>query len=146
MNPSYIKNIEPYNAIGMEKINSESKKLKRIKISAERLSIIKKEEVEEKNQSNQLDKYVEETIYKGGFPNAKDNLNIQKFNQASNWSDKLKLKDIFEDERYSYLANRLIFENNPEILSKSDYKKIHSHFAENFLATEKNLLQLYLVH
>ena len=45
--------------------------------------------------------------------------------------------DIFEDERYSYLANRLIFENNPEILSKSDYKKIHSHFAENFLATEK---------
>ena len=55
----------------------------------------------------------------------------------NNWNDKLKLKDVFEDKRYSYLANRLIFENNPEILSKSDYKKIHSHFAESFLATEK---------
>ena len=137
MNPSFIKNIEPYNAIGMEKLIERAKKIKENKNLAERLSIIKKEEVEEKNQSNQLDKYVEETIYKGGFPNAKDNLNIQKFNQANNWSDKLKLKDVFEDERYSYLANRLIFENNPEILSKSDYKKIHSHFAESFLATEK---------
>ena len=121
----------------MEKLIERAKKIKENKNLAERLSVIKKEEVEEKNQSNQLDKYVEETIYKGGFPNAKDNLNIQKFNQANNWNDKLKLKDIFEDERYSYLANRLIFENNPEILSKSDYKKIHSHFAENFLATEK---------
>ena len=46
------------------------------------MAIIKKEEVEEKRQSNQLDKYVEETIYSGGFPNAKDNFNIQKFNQT----------------------------------------------------------------
>ena len=93
--------------------------------------------MEEKRQSNQLDKYVEETIYNGGFPNAKDNINIEKFRQTESWNEKLKLKDIFEDQRYSYLANRLIFENNPEILSESDYKKIHRHFAENFFATEK---------
>lgn len=137
MNPSYLKYLEPYNEIGMEKLMQRAKKIKKNKNLAEKLSIIKREEVEEKRQSNQLDKFVEETIYSGGFPNAKDNFNIQKFNQTNNWEDKLKLKDIFEDERYNYLANRLIFDNHPEILSKNDYKKIHSHFAENFLTTEK---------
>ena len=104
---------------------------------AEKISILKKEEVEEKNQSNQLDKYVEETIYSGNFPNFKDNANLKKFNESNTWEEKLKLKDIFEDERYSYLANRLIFENNPDLLSKKDYSEIHRHFAENFLTNEK---------
>ena len=137
MNPDFIKNIEPYNEIGMSTLMARAKKIKKNKNLAEKISIIKKEEVEEKRQSNQLDKYVEETIYNGGFPNAKDNINIEKFRQTESWNEKLKLKDIFEDQRYSYLANRLIFENNPEILSESDYKKIHRHFAENFFATEK---------
>tara|TARA_B100000941_G_C28507834_1_gene558569 strand:+ start:722 stop:2140 length:1419 start_codon:yes stop_codon:yes gene_type:complete len=137
MNPSYMKNIEPYNEIGMETLISRAKKIKKNKSLAEKISILKKEEVEEKNQSNQLDKYVEETIYSGNFPNFKDNANLKKFNESNTWEEKLKLKDIFEDERYSYLANRLIFENNPDLLSKKDYSEIHRHFAENFLTNEK---------
>ena len=101
--------------------------------------------MEEKRQSNQLDKYVEETIYNGGFPNAKDNINIEKFRQTESWNEKLKLKDIFEDQRYSYLANRLIFENNPEILSESDYKKYTDISQKIFSLLKKNPLQLYLV-
>ena len=137
MNPSFIKNIEPYNKIPMETLIERAKKIKKNKKLAEKISILKKEEVEEKNLNNQIDLHVEETIYKGSFPNAKDNINISKFNEMQTWEEKLKLKDTFEDERYSYLANRLIFENNPELLNKSEYKKIHRHFAQNFLTSEK---------
>jgi exodeoxyribonuclease-1 len=137
MNSNFLKYIEPYNKIGMETLLQRAKKIKKNKDLSEKLSILKKEEVEERNQNNQLDKYVEETIYNGSFPNAKDNVNLNKFNEAQNWEEKFKLKDIFEDERYSYLANRLIFENSPNLLSENDYKKIHKHFAENFLGKEK---------
>ena len=137
MSNSFMKNIEPYNEIGLETLQRRAKIIKKNKNLAEKLLIIKKEEYEEKSQSNQLDKYVEETIYNGSFPNAKDNINLTRFSDARNWEDKLKLKDNFDDERYSYLANRLIFENNPNLLSKKEYSKIHKHFAENFLAKEK---------
>ena len=50
MNPSYLKDLEPYNEIGMEKLMQRAKKIKKNKNLAEKLAIIKKEEVEEKRQ------------------------------------------------------------------------------------------------
>ena len=58
----------------------------------------------------------------------------------------LKIANRYEIICYQGSENNVIerfykainyFENNPEIMSESDYKKIHRHFAENFFATEK---------
>ena len=35
-----------------------------------------------KYEEEKFDKYVEETIYNGSFPNAKDNVNLNKFNEV----------------------------------------------------------------
>tara|TARA_B100000963_G_C22627687_1_gene673239 strand:- start:998 stop:2416 length:1419 start_codon:yes stop_codon:yes gene_type:complete len=137
MNPSYLNQFEDYSKIGMEKLNERARKIKNNKNLAEKVALIKKDEAEEKNRANQLDKYVEETIYSGRFPSAKDNVNIKNFNDAQSWEEKAKLKDAFDDERYAYLAGRLIYENQPNALSKDQHKQIHRFFAENLLSTEK---------
>lgn len=137
MNPSYLNNFEPYNAIGMTKLLERAKKIKMNKEFAEKVSLIKKEEVEEKEANNQVDKFVEETIYSGGFPGSKDQKVIEDFNQTDNWKDKYNLRNKFTDERYSYFAKRLIYENSPELLDPTEYKQISKFFADNFLSTEK---------
>jgi exodeoxyribonuclease-1 len=137
MNPSYINNFEVYAKIGMDKLIERAKKIKKNKQLAEKISILKKDEVEEKSQSNQLDKYVEETIYSGKFPGPKDNIALKKFSQTNTWEERAKLKDTFEDERYNYFLSKLLYENQPNLLSKSELNKIHGFLAENFLTTEK---------
>jgi exodeoxyribonuclease-1 len=137
MNPSYIDNFEVYAKIGMEKLIERAKKIKMNKKLAEKISIIKQEEANEKSQSNQLDKYVEETIYSGKFPGPKDNMTLKKFNEATSWEEKAKLKGAFEDERYNYFASKLLYENQSSLLTKEEFKKINRFFAEIFLTTEK---------
>lgn len=137
MNPSYLEKFDVYSELGMEKLIERAKKVKNNKQLAEKVAIIKKDELEEKSQTNQLDKYVEETIYSGNFPGPKDNISLKKFNEADSWESKNKLKNSFDDERYNYLASRLLYENQPNLLSKDEYKKIHRFFAESFLSTEK---------
>ena len=51
MNPDFVKNIEPYNEIGMSILMARAKKIKKNKNLAEKISIIKKEEVEEKDKA-----------------------------------------------------------------------------------------------
>lgn len=62
---------------------------------------------------------------------------IEDFNQTDNWKDKYNLRNKFTDERYSYFAKRLIYENSPELLDQTEYKQISKFFADNFLSTEK---------
>ena len=47
------------------------------------------------------------------------------------------MKAAFEDERYNYFASKLLYENQPSLLSKEEFNKINRFFAENFLTTEK---------
>ena len=121
----------------MEKLIERAKKIKMNKKLAEKITILKKDEADEKSQSNQLDKYVEETIYNGKFPGPKDNIALKKFSQTNTWEERAKLKDTFEDERYNYFASKLLYENQPNLLTKLEFNKIHRFFAENFLTTEK---------
>jgi exodeoxyribonuclease-1 len=53
----------------------------------------------------------------------------------SDWKGKLYLSEKFSDERFSYFAKRLIYEENPEVLSKDEYKKIHRAIARQILST-----------
>ena len=137
MNPSFFKNFEIYEKIGMPKLEERAKMVKKNKKLAEKVNLIIKEELEEKEQDSQLDIYTEDTIYTGGFPNAKDNSLMQEFNDKNDWKEKFLFKDRFSDPRYCYFANRLIYENSPDLLSKEEYKKIHRSFAERLFSIEK---------
>jgi exodeoxyribonuclease-1 len=64
-------------------------------------------------------------------------MTLKKFNEATRWEEKAKLKGAFEDERYNYFASKLLYENQSSLLTKEEFKKINRFFAEIFLTTEK---------
>jgi exodeoxyribonuclease-1 len=76
----------------------------------------------------------EESIYAGGFAKPEDQKTMVDFHK-SDWKGKLGLSEKFKDERFSYFAKRLIYEENPEVLGKDEYKKIHRAIAGQILST-----------
>ena len=134
MNPSYANEIDQYKMIGAEKLASRAKLIKNNKNFAEKISNIKKEEAEDKNQSkSQEDIYTEESIYTK-FTSTEDNNLMPKFHEAD-WDKKLSLLSKFKDERLQYFGKKIFYKEKPEMLSKSDYKLIHQDTAKKLLST-----------
>jgi hypothetical protein len=74
---------------------------------------------------------VEEQIYSGGFARTpKDEKLVIDFHQKNDWAEKFSISDKFEDPRLVYLSQRLIYEESPESLPDTVYKKIHRKIAE----------------
>ena len=60
----------------------------------------------------------EESLYRGGFPLYKDTQLMKKFHSSS-WDEKFKISNEFHDHRFTYFAQRIIYEEAPEVLPKS---------------------------
>ncbi len=134
MNPSYSNEFEEYKIIGSEKLSARAKIIKSNKDFAKKISLIKQEEVEEKEQSkSQEDMYTEESIYTK-FSSSEDNKLMSEFHNVE-WNKKLSLLSKFKDERFQYLGKKLLYQEKPEILSKSDYNLIHKDTAKKLLST-----------
>ena len=134
MNPSYGNIFDEYKTLGSDKLNQRASLIKNNKKFAEKVSLILQEEAEEKEQSkSQEDIYEEESIYTK-FTSAEDNKIMPEFHKAE-WSKKLSVSDKFKDERLHYFAKKLIYEEKPEILPKSDYNSIHRNLAKRLLST-----------
>ena len=85
--------------------------------------------------NSQEDIYAEETIYKK-FLNNHDVRLLKEFHSC-NWLDKIKLINKFKDERLVYFAELLFYEEKPEYLDKSKYKKIKNHIADRLFSKNK---------
>ncbi|MEC7179590.1 MAG: exodeoxyribonuclease I, partial [Pseudomonadota bacterium] len=53
------------------------------------------------------------------------------------WEDRIDIIDKFKEERFSRLAEKLIYEEKPELLPESRSKKIKREIAERIFSTEK---------
>ena len=134
MNPSYGDAFDEYKTLGSEKLNQRASLIKNNKKFAEKVSLILQEEAEEKEQSkSQEDIYEEESIYTK-FTSKEDNKIMPEFHKTE-WNKKLSVLDKFKDERLHYFGKKLLYEEKPEILSKSDYNKIHRNLAKRLLST-----------
>ena len=134
MNPSYSKGFEEYKLLGDAKLKERADLIKKNKKFAENVSLILQEEAEEKEQSkSQEDIYEEESIYLRHTPN-EDNKVMTLFHKAE-WDEKLSIIDKFKDQRLHYFGKKLIYEEKPEILPKSEYNKIHRNLAKRLLST-----------
>ena len=51
--------------------------------------------------------------------------------------DKYKIISKIEDPRFIYFGKRLIYQNQPEILAKNEYKEIHQDIAKKILNPEE---------
>jgi len=56
------------------------------------------------------------------------------FHEAE-WKKKLSVLDKFKDKRLHYFGRKLIYEEKPEILPKSDFNEIHRNLAKRLLST-----------
>ena len=134
MNPAYGDKFEEYKMIGAIQLQKRAKLIKENKEFAEKISSIKRSEVEEKEHSkSQEDLYNEESIY-AKFTTTEDNKIMPEFH-AAEWEKKLSVISKFKDERLQYFGKKLLYMEKPEMLSKSEYKMIHKDIAKKLLST-----------
>jgi exodeoxyribonuclease-1 len=134
MNPSYGNKFEEYKEIGLEKLAERAKLIKADKDFAEKISTIKQDEANEKeNSKSQEDIYNEESIYKGSI--SFDDYKITPDFHKLEWEKKLPILSKIKDERLKYFGKKLLYKEKPEILSKSDYDLIHKDTAKKLLST-----------
>jgi exodeoxyribonuclease-1 len=134
MNPSYGNEFDEYKMLGAEKLEARAKLIKDNKKFSEKISLILQDEAEEKEQTkSQEDVYEEESIYTK-FTSAEDNRIMPEFHKAE-WDKKLLVLGKFKDERLHYFGRRLIYEEKPELLLKTEHNEIQKTIAKRLLST-----------
>jgi exodeoxyribonuclease-1 len=134
MNPSYGEEFEEYKIIGIDKLATRAKQIKDNKKFAEKISLIKSEEVREKeNSKSQEDLYNEESIYKK-FTSTEDNKLMPAFHKAD-WDKKQSVLLKFKDERLKYFGKKLLYIEKPDLLSNTEHNLIHKDTAKKLLST-----------
>ena len=134
MNPSYGNQFDEYKLIGTKKLEERAKMIKNNETFAEKVSSVKRSEIDEKEQTkSQEDLYNEESIY-AKFTSTEDNKIMPEFHSVD-WDKKLHVISKFKDERLKYFGKKLLYMEKPEILSKSDFNLIHKDISKKLLST-----------
>ena len=84
---------------------------------------------------NQSDIFAEESIYRKST-SQKDNILMKQFHNED-WENRNIIKNKFSDERLTYFANLLIYEEKPEILEKSIVQSIKKSLSKKLLSQNK---------
>ena len=71
------------------------------------------------------------------FPNEQDKNTMEEFQSMDEWSKKNHTISKIKDPRYKHFGKRLIYQNQPEVLSKEEYKEIHRDIAKKILSIEE---------
>ena len=134
---------EPYDKIGINEIMERSKILDQNPNFVNSISSILEDLAREKQESNQTELLFEETIYAGGFASPKDKDNMTKFHDVD-LKGKLSLIEKFTQERYSYFAKCLLYEEySKEQLPESLYNEMHRHFAKRLTSTNNEKFETF---
>ena len=126
---------EPYNLIDKNIINKRAEMIKGNEEFSNKILTILREAAEEKEKSkSQENVFAEQTITK--FPTFKDSSIFPKWH-SSDWNEKLRMLDKFEDERLVYFGKKIIFQEAPDILPKDILKKMQTEIAERILSDKE---------
>jgi len=141
LDSSYGLKIDLYKELGIKLLTERAKKIRENKEFAKRVSLILGELAQEKqnakDKKNKGKLSYEDSITAGGFPTPKDQNIMKEFQSNDSWGDKYKIISKIEDPRFIYFGKRLIYQNQPEILTKNDYKEIHQDIAKKILNPEE---------
>ena len=58
-----------------------------------------------------------------GFAKEKDLNLMDEFQENNDWKKKNDIVAKLEDQRFKYFGKRLIYQNQPEVLNKNEYKE-----------------------
>ncbi|MEJ5218860.1 exonuclease domain-containing protein [Cognatishimia sp. D5M38] len=79
--------------------------------------------------------HVEQQIY-SSFYQAEDKQLLEKF-QSATWTERLEVSQLFNDRRLRWLASRLIFLNEPDLLSKAAQDHWRQNISDRWHSMEK---------
>jgi len=136
INKNYFSKINEYAHLSFEELEKRSKIIlsnTEFKKNIEQILLHQAEEREE--MSSQQDIYFEETIYKS-FPTNNEKIIMQEFHEAK-WENKLKIADKFNNTKYQYFAEQIIYEEHPNVLSKETFNKINRSISNKIFSTNK---------
>ena len=132
---SYAFNAEPYSKIGEKELYRRASILDANSKFVELIKTIDNDEIEEKTSIDQRELIPEFRLYKDGFASKKDEENMKLFHKME-WKERPKLIDRWENPKYSWFNKVLLFEERPELLSKSAYKEVQNEFSKRLNTTE----------
>jgi len=140
---SYALKTEPFNTLGLDKLNEHADKIKNNPKFVEDCSRAVLEILNEKNSLN--DDSVEQEralkdphnqLYSGGFFGKEEEKKAEIFHSLD-WGDRHDLVRTFNDSRYKYFGETLIYQNQPEALPRDVYNRINIETAERVLRLEE---------
>ncbi len=133
LDPKFAKKEKPYSEMASEEIEKKIKLVRDNEKLSQNILTAVKEIAEDKMQSeSQEDIYPEESIY-NKFTSNKDTTLFPEWH-AANWKDKLRLIDKFEDTRLHWFAQKLIYQECPEVLPNDMYNSIKRKIAKRILS------------
>jgi exodeoxyribonuclease-1 len=137
LNFRHVMNDEPYSVMPEAELRKRIKDLEGNNEFRERVSNILQEihDDKEKEKTEKENLQPEEQLY-NGFPSDEDKNLMEKFHKF-NWEDRVMLLDKFKDSKYSFLAEKFIFEERPDVLPESILKKVKRGIAERIFSKDK---------
>ena len=137
LNPSYGLKTDPYKIISPDEIQKRIQILDNSPEFLERINSILIDNHEEKaSKPDKENLQPEETLYSGGFASQTDSTIMEKFHTVD-WKERVLLIEKFSDDRYSFFAKRLIYQEAPDVLPQSFKKEIMKNIANRLFSTSK---------
>jgi exodeoxyribonuclease I len=141
LNISYALKSEPFKTIGLDKLKEHADIIKNNPKFAEDCSKVVLELYNEKKQKRtaEQDKALQDPhnqLYYGGFPKPEEQKKAEIFHSLD-WGERYDAVSKFEDKRFKYFGERLVYQNQPEALPREVFQRIHLETAERVLRLEE---------
>ncbi len=125
-----------YAEIGRDILNERANKVYKNKSLAEKFKYMEINRALEKEEMSSQDNIFPESKA-NMFSNFGQTNAIKDFHEKNSWLEKYKIACSIRDPRANFILKRLIFDECPEVLSDTDFKKIHSELSERLLFNQE---------
>ena len=140
---SHALKTEPFKTLGLEKLNENADKIKNnpkfVEDCSKAVLEILNEKKSLKDDSIEQERALKDPhnqLYSGGFFEKEEEKKAEIFHTLD-WGDRYDLVSKFNDSRYKYFGERLIYQNQPEALPRDIYNRINIETAERVLRLEE---------
>ena len=133
---SYATKYKPYDEIGSEILNERKKIIFKNKSLADKFKIYEIDKKIDKEENASQDNNFPESRA-NTFIDFKEKSIFQNFHKESDWKEKYKIALTVNDSNASFILKRLIFDENPKILSQTDFKMIHRELHDRLVINQE---------
>ena len=140
LSKEHFSSLDDYKDIGLEEISKRAKLIKENQEFCKKVFEILAEKVKEKKETSSQDEgdyFPEQFIHESSIKMSKDDRTIFYKFQKGDWNEKAKTYSDFQDNVLKHFGRLLIFEENPDSLSKEELILVKKEIAEKLLTTEQ---------